>query len=249
MEKAFRGAVGDRMARHIQVRYAYQDLHDLPQGYAPPAGRTKPWGTTHALLSARNLVEGPFAVINADDYYGPGAYRSIYDFLTNSADDPRRCAMVGYRLGDTVTDHGSVSRGVCHMDEHGLLEHIVERKQIEKDGEDARFTLDHGESWQKLSGETLVSMNFWGFQREVMDLAQSRFPAALDGILSTDSQRGEHCIPTLVGDLVNAGEVTVQVLPSRDAWFGVTYREDRAQVAGELERLTQKGLYPDQLWP
>jgi hypothetical protein len=134
------------------------------------------------------------------------------------------------------------------MDDHGLLEHIVERKQIEKDGDDARFTLDGGENWDRLSANTLVSMNFWGFQRGVMDLAWSRFPAILDGIMASDPQRGEHCLPTLVGDLVDAGEATVKVLPSRDRWYGVTYREDRSAVAQALEDMTEGGLYPPELW-
>jgi NDP-sugar pyrophosphorylase family protein len=248
LEQDFRRLVGDRIGEKMDVQYAYQDLGDLPRGYASPSGRTKPWGTTHALLSARDLVKGPFAVINADDYYGPGAYRAIYDFLKDRSDKTRQYAMVGYRLGGTVTDHGSVSRGVCQVGDDGLLKSIVERKQIEKAGDHARFTTDGGKTWEQLSADTLVSMNFWGFQRSIMDLAWSRFPAILDGIMAQDPQRGEHCLPTLVGDLIDAGEATVKVLPSQDRWYGVTYREDRAQVAQALARMTEDGLYPPRLW-
>ena len=242
--------MGDRIARGIQVEYAFQELDDLPAGYAVPAGRKKPWGTTHAVLAARDLIRGPFAVINSDDYYGPEAFRLIYDFLStqDEAAVPQRYAMVSYLLGNTVTDNGSVARGVCRVGEDGLLREVVEHTRIEKDGSDARSTLDGGETWVPLPGSTPVSMNFWGFQRSFVDEGEARFPEFLDRILAENPEKGEFYLPLLVSRLIGEGKAQVQVLPSEDKWYGVTYREDKPGVVAALADMTARGLYPENLW-
>ena len=247
LEEDFRRLVGDRIARGIQVEYAFQELDDLPAGYAVPAGRKKPWGTTHAVLAARDLIRGPFAVINSDDYYGPEAFRLIYDFLStqDEAAVPQRYAMVSYLLGNTVTDNGSVARGVCRVGEDGLLREVVEHTRIEKDGSDARSTLDGGETWVPLPGSTPVSMNFWGFQRSFVDEGEARFPEFLDRILAENPEKGEFYLPLLVSRLIGEGKAQVQVLPSEDKWYGVTYREDKPGVVAALARLTAEGVYPE----
>ena len=250
LEEDFRRLVGDRIARGIQVEYAFQELDDLPAGYAVPAGRKKPWGPTHAVLAARDLIRGPFAVINSDDYYGPEAFRLIYDFLStqDEAAVPQRYAMVSYLLGNTVTDNGSVARGVCRVGEDGLLREVVEHTRIEKDGSDARSTLDGGETWVPLPGSTPVSMNFWGFQRSFVDEGEARFPEFLDRILAENPEKGEFYLPLLVSRLIGEGKAQVQVLPSEDKWYGVTYREDKPGVVAALTDMTARGLYPENLW-
>ena len=250
LEEDFRRLVGDRIARGIQVEYAFQELDDLPAGYAVPAGRKKPWGTTHAVLAARDLIRGPFAVINSDDYYGPEAFRLIYDFLStqDEAAVPQRYAMVSYLLGNTVTDNGSVARGVCRVGEDGLLREVVEHTRIEKDGSDARSTLDGGETWVPLPGSTPVSMNFWGFQRSFVDEGEARFPEFLDRILAENPEKGEFYLPLLVSRLIGEGKAQVRVLPSEDKWYGVTYREDKPGVVAALADMTARGLYPENLW-
>lgn len=250
LEEDFRRLVGDRIARGIQVEYAFQELDDLPAGYAVPAGRKKPWGTTHAVLAARDLIHGPFAVINSDDYYGSEAFRLIYDFLStqDEAAVPQRYAMVSYLLGNTVTDNGSVARGVCRVGEDGLLREVVEHTRIEKDGSDARSTLDGGETWVPLPGSTPVSMNFWGFQRSFVDEGEARFPEFLDRILAENPEKGEFYLPLLVSRLIGEGKAQVQVLPSEDKWYGVTYREDKPGVVAALADMTARGLYPENLW-
>ena len=250
LEEDFHRLVGDRIARGIQVEYAFQELDDLPAGYAVPAGRKKPWGTTHAVLAARDLIRGPFAVINSDDYYGPEAFRLIYDFLStqDEAAVPQRYAMVSYLLGNTVTDNGSVARGVCRVGEDGLLREVVEHTRIEKDGSDARSTLDGGETWVPLPGSTPVSMNFWGFQRSFVDEGEARFPEFLDQILAENPEKGEFYLPLLVSRLIGEGKAQVRVLPSEDKWYGVTYREDKPGVVAALADMTARGLYPENLW-
>ena len=250
IEDAFRAGIGDRLSRVIDVRYAYQELDDLPAGYAAPAGREKPWGTCHAVLAARHVVDGPFAVVNADDYYGPEGFREIYDYLAGHPDRPGcyEYAMVGYRLGNTVTENGSVARGICEEDGGNFLRRVTERTRIEADGADARFTEDGGETWTHLSGDTIVSMNLWGFNRSFMDEAEARFPSFLDRTLSENPLKGEYFLPSVVSELLGEGKARVKVLRSADKWYGVTYREDRPVVLGAIAGMTAAGLYPDRLW-
>ena len=250
LEDAFKAAIGDRLSKVIDVRYAYQELSDLPEGYSVPEGRVKPWGTCHAILAARDVVDGPFAVVNADDYYGPEGFREIYDYLAANPDRPGcyEFAMVGYRLGNTVTENGSVARGICEEDEHNFLLRVTERTRIEAEGADARFTEDGGETWIHLSGDTVVSMNLWGFTRSFMDEALSRFPAFLDKTLAENPLKGEYFLPSVVTQLLDEHKARVKVLRSADKWYGVTYREDRPVVLKAIADMTASGLYPDNLW-
>ena len=250
LEDAFKAAIGDLLSKVIDVRYAYQELSDLPEGYSVPDGRVKPWGTCHAILAARDVVDGPFAVVNADDYYGPEGFREIYDYLAANPDRPGcyEFAMVGYRLGNTVTENGSVARGICEEDENNFLVRVTERTRIEAEGADARFTEDGGETWIHLSGDTVVSMNLWGFTRSFMDEARARFPAFLDKTLAENPLKGEYFLPSVVTQLLDEHKARVKVLRSADKWYGVTYREDRPVVLKAIADMTASGLYPDNLW-
>ena len=250
IEESFKSAIGDRLSKVINVKYAYQQLDDLPEGYSVPEGREKPWGTCHAILAARKVVDGPFAVVNADDYYGPEGFREIYDYLAANPDRPGcyEFAMVGYRLGNTVTENGSVARGICEEDEHNFLVRVTERTRIEAEGADARFTEDGGETWTHLSGDTVVSMNLWGFTRSFMDEARARFPAFLDKTLAENPLKGEYFLPSVVTQLLDEHKARVKVLRSADKWYGVTYREDRPVVLKAIADMTASGLYPDNLW-
>lgn len=249
IEKDFKEVVGARLEKQLKVHYAFQELDDLPEGYAVPEGRIKPWGTSHAIRAARAIVDGPFAVINADDYYGPEAFQVVYDYLTATQDDDKyRYAMVGYFVKNTVTDAGTVARGVCEYDENNYLTTVVERTKIEKVGENARFTEDDGASWTDLPGDTLVSMNFWGFSRSMIDEIDARLPAFLDNAIATNPMKGEYLLPGTVNDLLREDKATVKVLYSHDKWYGVTYKEDRPGVVAALQQKHEEGLYPTPMW-
>ena len=249
LEETFRSSIGDRLSRVMEVRYAYQELADLPEGYAVPGGRVKPWGTCHAVLAARHVVDGPFAVINSDDYYGPEAFQAIYDYLLSHPDGDRyEYAMVGYLLGNTVTEHGHVARGVCAEDENHYLRQVTEHTHIEKDGDHARFTEDGGATWSVLPGDAIVSMNLWGFTPSFLREAQSRFPAFLERALAEQPEKGEYFLPSVVSQLIDEGKARVRVLRSHDRWYGVTYKEDKPTVVQAIAAMTQRGLYPEQLW-
>ena len=244
----FKAAIGDRIARVMDVRYAYQRKEDLPAGYAVPAERTKPWGTAHAALAAREVVDGPFAVINADDYYGPEAFREIYEYLAAHPDgDLYEYVMVGYLVKNTVTENGTVARGVCEETADHFLTQVTERTKIEK-GEPPRYTEDDGKTWTELPGDTIVSMNMWGFTRSFLDEALARFPAFLDKALAENPEKGEYFLPTVVSQLIDEGKARVKVLRSEDKWYGVTYREDKPTVVAAIAEKTDSGLYPSQLW-
>ncbi len=249
IEKDFKEVVGARLEKQLKVHYAFQELDDLPEGYAVPEGRVKPWGTSHAIRAARDIVDGPFAVINADDYYGPEAFQVVYDYLTSTQDDDKyRYAMVGYFVKNTVTDAGTVARGVCEYDENGYLTTVVERTKIEKVGENARFTEDDGATWTDLAGDTLVSMNFWGFSRSMIDEIETRLPAFLDKAIAENPMKGEYLLPGTVNELLVDDKATVKVLYSRDKWYGVTYKEDRPGVVAALQQKHDEGLYPTPMW-
>ena len=250
IEDAFKEAIGDRLSKVMDVKYAYQQLTDLPEGYAVPEGRSKPWGTCHAILAARELVDGPFAVINADDYYGPEAFKTIYDYLSENPDRPGcyEFAMVGYLLGNTVTENGHVARGVCVEDENHFLQTVTERTHIEKDGDDARFTEDDGATWTELPSSTIVSMNLWGLTNSFFSEAWDRFPAFLDNALKTNPLKGEYFLPSVISQLIQEGKARARVLRSTDKWYGVTYQADKPVVVAAIAEKTASGLYPDNLW-
>ena len=248
IEADFKAAIGDRVSKVMDVKYAYQLKEDLPEGYSVPAGRTKPWGTAHAALSVRKIVDGPFAIINADDYYGPEAYQEIYNYLSAHQDgELYEYVMVGYLLKNTVTENGTVARGVCEETADHYLTQVTERTKIEK-GEPPRYTEDDGATWTDLSGDTIVSMNMWGFTRSFLDEALARFPAFLDKTLAENPEKGEYFLPTVVSQLIDEGKARVKVLRSEDKWYGVTYREDKPTVTAAIAEKTAAGLYPDRLW-
>ena len=246
IEADFKERVGSRIEGSMDVRYAFQRMDDLPEGYSIPEGRVKPWGTAQAALAAQPFIDGPFAIINADDYYGRSAFQVIYDYLSGSPGQDEY-AMVAYRLENTVTDHGHVARGVCQVGADGLLTGIVERTRIEK-GPPPRFTEDGGRTWTQLPGDTMVSMNFWGFTPSLLDQARARFPDFLDQALASNPLKAEYLLPTLVGRLIQQGRATVRALSSRDKWYGVTYQEDKPTVTSAIARMTAEGLYPQNLW-
>ena len=250
IEDTFKGAIGDRLSKVINVKYAYQELTDLPEGYQVPAERVKPWGTAHAILAARKVVDGPFAVVNSDDYYGPEAFKAVFDYLSSTPDKPGcyEYAMVGYLLGNTVTENGHVARGVCTEDENNYLQTVTERTHIEKMGADARFTEDDGATWTDLPGNTIVSMNLWGLTSSFFNEAWDRFPAFLEKAIAENPLKAEYFLPSVVSDLISEGKARAKVLRSTDKWFGVTYQADKPAVVAAFAEKTASGLYPDDLW-
>ena len=245
IEQTFRETIGARMEKWFHVDYVYQELDRLPEGFAVPEGRRKPWGTAHAVACCQGVVEGPFAVINSDDFYGRGAYEEIYRFLTEH-ETPHHYAMLGYQLRNTVTEFGSVARGVCHV-EDGFLHDITERTKIFKRGQDAAYTED-GETFVPLSGDSLVSMNFWGFTPEILDEIWDAFPAFLAENLPVNPEKCEFYLPTFVGSRLAEGKVRVRVLPCMETWHGVTYKEDLDSVKSAIGQLKREGKYPARLW-
>jgi UTP-glucose-1-phosphate uridylyltransferase len=241
-ERQFRETVGVRFEQRVGVEYVHQELDKLPPGFAVPAGRTKPWGTTHAILLAEGAIREPFAAINADDFYGAQAYRLLAEHLTSGTPD---YAMVGFILRNTLSEFGSVARGVSRVDENHYLKSIVEMMKIEPDGGGAKNTGADGKTI-KLTGDEAVSMNFWGFTPAVFGQLRAQFTAFLK--TSGQEQKSECYIPATVGELVTAGQAKVKVLRTNDSWFGVTYREDRPRVVESIRTLITRGDYPEKLW-
>ena len=249
IEKEFKEAIGNRMEKHMEVRYAFQQLENLPEGYSVPEGRTKPWGTSHAILSAADVIDGPFAVINADDYYGPEAFKVIYDYLSTHQDDAvYEYSMVGYLLKNTVTENGHVARGVCVTDSEGYLASVTERTKIGTYEGGIHFTEDDGETWTDVDGDTIVSMNLWGFTESFVREAKARFSKFLDKALVENPLKGEHFLPSVVSELIGEGKARVKVLHSTDKWYGVTYKEDKPVVVQAIADKTAAGVYPEKLW-
>lgn len=248
-EENFKEAVGDRMAKYMEVSYAFQELANIPEGYEVPEGRVKPWGTAHAVLSCIDQIDGPFAVINADDYYGQEAFKLIYDYLASHEDDEKyRYTMVGYHLGNTVTDNGHVARGICDMNENGELLAIHERTRIEKRDGGIAFTEDDGETWTSVPADATVSMNMWGFTKSILTEIKEGFPAFLEEGLQSNPMKCEYFLPTVVSDLLGEDRAAVAVLKSADKWYGVTYKEDKPVVVAAIKRMKEEGLYPVHLW-
>ena len=251
IEKDFMETVGERLKKcPMEIRYAFQEIDKVPAGYEIPAQRTKPWGTSHAVLCAREQIgNAPFAVINADDYYGKSAYKVIYDHLVSAADgDKYDFCMVGYELGKTVTENGSVARGICTTDHQGYLIQVVERTRIEKYAGGIHFTEDGGESWTEVPPETPVSMNMWGFTPAFLEEAGVRFPEFLAVDVPKNPAKAEYFLPRTVSELLGEGKATVKVLSSADIWYGVTYAADKPVVVAALKQMAAEGKYPDGLW-
>lgn len=244
----FKAVVGDRVARYIPVEYAFQRLDDLPDGFSVPAGRVKPWGTGHAVLAARDLIDAPFAVINADDFYGGEAFGKMASFLRAASDSaPAHWAMVGYRVDNTLTENGYVARGVC-VERDGLLDAVVERTHIERRADGPAFTEDGGETWTALPPDTTVSMNLWGFTPGFIEDLKRDFYAFLENDVPKNPLKAEYFLPFVVNDRIRAGAADVRVLKSGDKWYGVTYQADKPVVMEALAAKMADGTYPDPLW-
>lgn len=249
IEKDFKEQIGDRMSKHVQVEYVYQELDKIPDGYQVPEGREKPWGTAHAVLCCQDMVKGPFAVINADDYYGKAAFASIYNQLSSVPDGEKyQYTMVGYQLYKTLTENGHVARGVCSTDADSKLTDIHERTRIEKHGDKAEFTEDGGESWTYLPEDTIVSMNMWGFTASMLPELNARFAAFLEREVPGNPLKCEYFLPFVVDALLKEKKAEVTVLKSVDRWYGVTYKEDKEVVVKAIQELKNQGLYPERLW-
>jgi NDP-sugar pyrophosphorylase family protein len=242
IEAQFKETVGARFEKHVTVDYVFQEIGQLPPGFAVPSGRTKPWGTTHAILAAADVIREPFAAINADDFYGPQAYRLLAQHLQAGGTE---AAMVGFTLRDTLSDFGSVARGICRVGEGDLLQTVAELTKIERDGAGAKNT-DAAGRITRLTGDELVSMNIWGFTPDVFGHLRSKFSEFLE---TRGQQPAAECyIPSTVNELIAAGQIRVKVLRTSDSWFGVTYREDRPRVVESIRQLTAGGVYPERLW-
>ena len=249
IEDAFKAAIGDRVSKVMDVKYAFQQLDELPEGFSIPEGRVKPWGTCHAVLAAKPFINGPFAVINADDYYGPQAFKVMYDYLSTHEDgEVYDYCMVSYLLKNTVSENGKVSRGVCQTNPDSTLHSVIERTRIETYEGGIHYTEDEGATWVDLPGETQVSMNLWGFGKSFLEEADRRFAGWLTEHLAKDPLKCEYFLPLVVTELLEEGKATVKVLNSTDQWYGVTYREDKPVVVAGIAQKTAEGLYPENLW-
>ena len=233
IEEDFKAMVGKRIAKRVKVEYVYQETDALPDGYKCPEDRTKPWGTAHAILCCKDVVKEPFAVVNADDYYGHGAFIKMAEFLKSDTDD---YCMVGFRLVNTLTENGYVSRGVCET-ENGILKSVTERTKIS----DCKYTEDDGETWNELSPQTVVSMNLWGFRPDIFGHIEKGFKAFLDTRIN--EAKSEYYLPSVVSHLIETGEKTVKVLVAEDKWYGVTYKEDKQNVVDAICKMVDDGLY------
>ena len=244
IEEDFKAAIGRRMEKYYDVSYVFQQLDRLPEGCAVPEGRVKPWGTGHAVACCADVIDGPFAVINADDFYGPSAFEALYGFLKEERPENEH-AMVAYLLRNTVTENGYVARGVCRV-ENGFLTGVTERTHIEKRGADAVYTED-GEHYFDLSGDSPVSMNCWALGREMMDELVARFPAWFAENAEKNPVKGEYFLPSVANALIQEGRATVRVLPCTETWYGITYKEDLPFVIDAIAALREKGVYPETL--
>ncbi|HWW01181.1 MAG TPA: NTP transferase domain-containing protein [Candidatus Acidoferrum sp.] len=242
IERPFRETVGRRFENQMEVAYAFQELNQVPARFAVPAGRRKPWGTGHALLAGAEMVREPFAAINADDLYGANSFRGLAEHLHSGGSD---YAMVGFVLRNTLSEHGSVARGVCRLNSASFLESVVELTRIERDGEGAKYTDATGKV-HPLTGDETVSLNIWGFTPSIFSKVATQFSSFLEQ--HGQEEKAEFYIPSVVNTLVAGGEARVKVLRTSDSWFGITYREDRERVVAGIRRLIERGDYPEKLW-
>ncbi len=249
-EALFQECIGDRMSGRIKTEYVYQELDALPEGFEVPDGREKPFGTGHAVLCCKDNIDGPFAVINADDFYGRNAFQMIYDFLSAPKQDTEmyQYVMAGYVIENTLTEHGSVARGVCQTDSEGRLIDIQERTRIEKRDGQTMYTEDDGASWMTIPQGSLVSMNMWGFEQNFLDELEARFPVFLNENLFENPLKCEFFLPSAVSQLMEENKAGVTVLRTDDRWYGVTYKEDKAAVMQAIAAFKANGVYPEYLW-
>ncbi len=245
----FVSTIGARVSRFAKVDYVLQELDKLPEGFTVPEGRVKPWGTSHAILCAAEVVKGPFAVIGADDYFGPNGFKIIYDFLVSHPEEGE-WGMIGYEVMNTLPPEGFVARGECAVDEDGFLTDIVERKKlrIAEGGEHAEYTLDDGETFIPVPAGTCVSMNFFGFKPALFEEIRGHFPKFLEENIPLDPMKCEDLLPDAVRRAISTGKYSVKVMATPDKWYGVTNREDKPVVVEALRRFIEEGLYPEGLW-
>ena len=251
-ESLFREVIGNRIEQYVEVAYVYQELYNealFTKNFVMPEGRVKPWGTAHAILSCIDEVKGAFAVINADDFYGASSFKLIYDYLISHKDDDKyHFAMVGYKLKNTITENGYVSRGVCKINDSCYLEDIVERTHIElRDGDIAYQSEDETDEWTQISGDSIVSMNFWGFSVEIFKELKRGFLEFLKNDMPKNPLKSEYYIPFAVDDLLKTDKATVKVLITTDKWHGVTYKEDKQSVVESIDKMKKNGIYPEKL--
>lgn len=246
MDETFRAMIGDKIAQKVEVHYAYQEYDSLPGGFVPPEGRTKPYGTVHAVLAAKELIHEPFAVINADDYYGKDAFQAMAESLRRLQGQTNAASMVAYYLRNTVSENGHVTRGVCETDSAGRLVKVTETYKIKPFADGTIRDLETDPAGRILDPNALVSMNFWGFTPWLLEAGERDLTAFLRSD-SGDPMKKEYALPTLVDNLMHTDGLTVEVLSTHAVWFGVTYREDKAYVAGELKKLHDSGAYPEKL--
>lgn len=247
LEKDFKEIIGRRMEKLVEVEYAYQELNDIPERFQKKTeGRKKPWGTGQAILCCKDVVDEPFLVINADDYYGKEAYREAYAYLTGRKDDNAyEACMVGFVLKNTLSDNGGVTRGVCKVDEHRMLSEIVETSNIVKTAEGAAVQTEDGAV--PIDVESEVSMNMWGLSPKFFEVLDKGFDEFLEK-LDPENLKGEYLLPTIIGDLLKEGKMKVEVRKSHDEWFGVTYKEDKPDVVAAIQKLIKDGVYPEKLF-
>lgn len=246
IEEDFKNAIGNKISEHIPVKYVFQDLQKIPNAFQIPEGRVKPWGTGHALLCCEEVIDSPFAVINADDYYGQDAFKKLHDFLINNEED-NEYAMVGYTLANTVSENGSVARGVCSVVD-GKLQNVDELTRIEKCEKGIAYSEDDGKTWTPLADDRLVSMNMWGFKPNFIQKMQADFIAFFEKEVAQDKLKSEFFIPKEVGKMLQEKTIEVTVLSSGDKWYGVTYQEDKPVVKAGIKKLIDEGKYPVPLW-
>ena len=247
IEEEFRSVIGDRIEKITEVEYAFQSLEDLPDGFEKPADRTKPWGTGQAVLAAKKVLDEPFVVINADDYYGKEAYVKVHDYLVQDhpEDGVMHICMAGFRLGNTLSENGGVTRGICRVGKDGMLTEIIETHDIRRDGEYA-VAGQNGEE-KKLPLNSPVSMNMWGLTPDFFAILEDKFEQFLS-VTDKDDLKAEYLLPVLVEQLLREEKISVKVLCSKDEWFGVTYKEDRETVVEAVKELIEKGMYPSVLY-
>lgn len=246
-EEVFKSHIEAGAGKLFETHYVYQQLDDLPSGFEVPEGRVKPWGTGHAVLAARSVIDAPFAVINADDFYGREAFRLVYDYLSRNADREHNC-MIGFRIENTLSENGTVSRGICRS-ENGVLTDIEEHFEVGRDSELGVITgLNGADLKVAIKDGTPVSMNLWGFGREFMDVMARDFIPDLERILAENPIKGEFYLPTPIRNQIESGESSFAVLTTDDKWFGVTYKEDKPEVVARLKEMKDNGTYPERLW-
>lgn len=249
IEADFKEHIGNRMEKHLKVEYVYQETDKLPDGFEVPKGRVKPWGTGHAILCCKDVIDGPFAVINADDFYGKSAFKEIYNQLAANTDGEKyQYTMVGYELHNTLTENGYVARGICSTDEAGKLVDIHERTRIENHGGRAEYTEDDGKTWELLPVGTIASMNMWGFTKSILAELEARFVPFLEKNLPENPIKCEYFLPFVVDELLKEEKAEVTVLKSVDRWYGVTYKEDKQMVMDAIQGMKDRGIYPEKLW-